>query len=185
MEIGKVIKELRTNVKMTQADLAKKSGVDFTTISKIEKGSRPGSISSHRKIANALGITLVELYKDLDRPSRPAVEVSSPGKHKADIFYYDKKAVSQILLERILGHKMMPEILLLEKNGETHLEQKPFGTEQFIFILEGSLEIKIGEATHQLRKDESIYFEASLPHLIKNISEKTTRALRMTTPAAL
>ena len=185
MEIGKLIKELRTNMKMTQAELARKSGVDFTTISKLEKGSRPGNVTTHRKLAEALGITLSELYRKIEEPSRPVLEVNSIGKHKTDTFYYNKKAISQILLERVSSHKMIPEILLLEKTGATHMEQKPHGTEQFIFILEGSLEIKIGEAVHQLKKGESIYFDASLPHLLKNICKKTARALRITTPAAL
>jgi transcriptional regulator with XRE-family HTH domain len=185
MEIGKLIKELRTNIKMTQAELAKRSGVDFTTISKLEKGSRPGNIATHRKLAKALGTTLSELYREMDEPSRPVLEVNSIGKHKSDIFYYNKKATSQILLERVSSHKMTPEMLFLEKTGATHIEQKPHGTEQFIFILEGSLEIKIGETVSQLKKGESIYFNASLPHLIKNVSSKTARALRITTPAAL
>ena len=185
MEIGKLIKELRTNMKMTQAELARKSGVDFTTISKLEKGSRPGNVTTHRKLAEALGITLSELYRKIEEPSRPVLEVNSIGKHKTDTFYYNKKAISQILLERISSHKMVPEILLLEKTGVTHMEQKPRGTEQFIFILEGNLEIKIGETIQQLKKGESIYFDASLPHLLKNISNKTTRALRITTPAVL
>ena len=183
MHIGEIIKKLRGE--MTQAELAKRAGLNFTTISIIEGGHRQGTISAHLKIAKALGITLSELYKGFDNPTPPLIEVTSKKREQVDVFYYNDKAVSQILVKQISKRKMGPEILRLEKGGITHLEKKTVGTEQFIHMLEGKVEIKIGEETLRLKKGESIYFDASLAHQIKNISNKTTSCLRVSSPATL
>ena len=183
MKIGKIIKKLRGD--MTQQELAKRAGLDFTTISKLEKGSLTGTITTHLKIAKALGITLSDLYKGLEEPKGQSFEITQTQKPSADIFYYDERAVSQILVKQLSKHKMAPELLRLEKDGTTALEQKPKGAEQFIFVLEGSVELKAGEATHLLKKGDSIYFDASEPHRIKNLSHKTSKCLKVTCPGAL
>lgn len=185
MKIGRIIRKIRTGAGITQAELAKKSGLDFTTISKLEKGSLTGTITTHRKLAKAFGISLLDFYKELDEPAVPAAEVSTGSKPKSDVFYYNKKAISQILLSRISRHKMVPELTRLETGGSTHLEQKPKGTEQFIFVLEGKIELKAGETVYRLRKGESIYFDASLPHVISNLAPGASRCLRISSPASL
>ncbi len=185
MKIGKIIKNRRLAAGITQAELAKRSGLDFTTISKLEKGSLTGTIVTHRKLAKAFGISLIDLYKELDEPSNQTIEAAVKTNGKTDTFYYNDRATSQILLSRISRHKMVPELTRIEPRGSTHIEQRPKGTEQFIFVLDGEIEIKSGEITHQLRKGESVYFDASLPHIIKNVSPTTAKCLRVSTPAGL
>ncbi len=170
---------------MTQQELAKRAGINFTTVSKLEKGTLTGTLSLHRKIAKALGTTLSELYKGLDEPPKTTLDINRAQKAQAEIFYYNYKAISQILVKQISKHKMAPELIRLEENGMTHTEQKPKNTEYFIFVLEGKIEIKVGDLTYQLKKDESIYFDASQPHIIRNLFHKTSRCLRVTSPAAL
>lgn len=186
-DIGKVIKGLRLKAKMTQAELAKRSGLDFTTISKIEKGSLIGTLATHQKIARALGMPLFELCRALEGPIKPVVEINQTKTKKpsADIFYYNEKVVSQILVKHLSQCMMGPELLHLEKGGVTDLEQKPKGTEQFIFVHEGEVELKIDKAIHNIPKGATAYFAASLPHTIRNISSQPAKVLRVTTPPSL
>lgn len=60
--IGLKIKELRKQQKLTQRDLAKKSGVSYSTLTKIETGVVQNStIELLKKLATALGTTLDQL----------------------------------------------------------------------------------------------------------------------------
>ena len=185
MHIGKIIQELRINSKITQAELAKKSGINFTTISKIEKGSLTGTLTTHQKIAKALGLSVSELCQGLEETTKPAVEINQAKAALTDTFYYDEKATSQILVKHLARRKMVPELLHLDKGGMTHLEQKPRGTEQFIFVHEGNIEVRIGDVSHQLKKGGSVYFDASLPHTVKNISTGSAKVLRISSPSTL
>ncbi len=55
------LRECRERAFLTQADLAKKSGVAETTINRIENGRHGARISTARKLASALGVTPQEL----------------------------------------------------------------------------------------------------------------------------
>jgi len=53
--IGEIIQELRKKKDMTQEELALKSGVSYTTLIKIERGSvQNPTVKTIKKIANAL-----------------------------------------------------------------------------------------------------------------------------------
>lgn len=60
--IGDNIKKLRAKLNLTQDDLARKSGVKYTTLSKIEAGvvTKP-TVHIMAKIAKALGVNIEKL----------------------------------------------------------------------------------------------------------------------------
>ncbi len=62
--IGNNIKKLRARFSFTQDDLARKSGVKYTTLSKIESGvvTKP-TVHIMAKIAKALNATIEDLIK--------------------------------------------------------------------------------------------------------------------------
>lgn len=49
--------------------------------------------------------------------------------------------------------------------------------EEFIFVMEGDLELTLGNKTYHLRPGESTHFNSDTPHKLKNISQETTRCL--------
>ncbi len=63
--IAQNIKRYRQKRKMTQKELAKKAGIDFFTLSKVETGvtSNP-TIETVMKIAAALGVSINHLMKE-------------------------------------------------------------------------------------------------------------------------
>jgi transcriptional regulator with XRE-family HTH domain len=60
--IAKNAKRLRHGREMTQAQVAKKSGVSVLTYSKIESGSASPRIDTLYKVASALGVSIHELF---------------------------------------------------------------------------------------------------------------------------
>lgn len=67
MEIGKRIREIRTQKEMTQAELADKSGVALITLSQYERGKRQPRLERLTEIAKALNVPIGELmgYEDM------------------------------------------------------------------------------------------------------------------------
>ncbi len=55
---GSLVLEARERLGLTKADLAERSGVDRTYISRIEAGRKPGSIEAVVKLAKVLDIDL-------------------------------------------------------------------------------------------------------------------------------
>jgi quercetin dioxygenase-like cupin family protein len=90
-----------------------------------------------------------------------------------------------MLTTDILKKKLMPVLITIEPGGATHREEAKVGTEKFLYVLDGTLEARLGETTHTLRRGSSLYLEASIPHSLKNVGSRTARCLCVTTPPVL
>lgn len=64
MTVGENIKRIREAKGMTQEDLAQMLGVTSSNVSQIESGERGLSIEKGVLIADALGVSLMELLED-------------------------------------------------------------------------------------------------------------------------
>jgi CheY-like chemotaxis protein/DNA-binding XRE family transcriptional regulator len=64
--LGIAVKAWRSRLKIPQDDLAKRAGFHRSYISDIERGSRNVSIKSIEKLADALGISVLTLFADMD-----------------------------------------------------------------------------------------------------------------------
>jgi len=61
---------------------------------------------------------------------------------------------------------------------QTHkpVEYKHEG-EEFIYVMDGELELTLGGTRHHLKPGESIHFNSEIPHKLKSLSNKDTRCL--------
>ena len=65
-QLGMRIKYLRSLKKWSQEDLALEAGINKNYLSDLERGSRNPTVKVMEKIANALGITISELFKGIE-----------------------------------------------------------------------------------------------------------------------
>ena len=70
--LGMSVKNWRARLKIPQDDLAKRAGFHRSYISDIERGSRNISLKSIEKLADALGISVLTLFADVDSRSGSA-----------------------------------------------------------------------------------------------------------------
>ena len=61
-EFGKRLKQLRLQANMSQEELAEWAGVSVATLSKLERGVVLPTLETATRIANALQLTLPELF---------------------------------------------------------------------------------------------------------------------------
>ncbi|MCK4312523.1 MAG: helix-turn-helix transcriptional regulator [Candidatus Cloacimonetes bacterium] len=64
-KVGKKIKELRNKAGLTQMELAGRASLDRTYINSVENGKRNISITNIEKIANALNVSVSDLFKNI------------------------------------------------------------------------------------------------------------------------
>lgn len=62
IEFGNRVKFLRQNMKLTQEQLAQKTGLHKNYIGMVERGERNPSLLNIRIIANGLGVAISELF---------------------------------------------------------------------------------------------------------------------------
>jgi len=186
MLIGKRVKELRKARNMSLSELAKLSGVQIATLSRIENLKMIGTLESHMNIAKALGIDITQFYQHLAGKTAAATAAQSEqDTPTTETFSYNDKASYEILTSSVLSKKMMPIVLKIEPGGKTNAEQNPAGAEKFIFVLEGLVEAFVGDKTYSLSKHKTLYFDASVKHSFVNSGKNVARVISVVTPVAL
>jgi len=184
MSVGKRIREIRKTQKMKLVELARKSGVQIATLSRIEHGKMTGTLDSHIAVAKALGVDITDLYKNISKQNT-SVDVHKADDEVKDVFLHSQSAKNEILTTRILKKQMLPSLLTLEPGGSTPLEQNKIGSEKFIYVIEGSILIHIDKKAYDLKANGSLYFDSSLEHYIENKAGQTAKALVVVTPVNL
>src|SRR3989338_2863672 len=99
MEFGELVRALRRAQRLTLAELARRSGIDQATLSRIETGKMTGTVESHRVIAQAMGLRPAELYAkwEDDGDVRQAVSVQTAPAPAQVTTYAPCKASWQVL----------------------------------------------------------------------------------------
>lgn len=65
--LGLVSKELRNQIGLSQEKFALKIGMDRTYYASVESGKRNISLANIEKIATGLGVTLTELFSQMEK----------------------------------------------------------------------------------------------------------------------
>ena len=184
--VGARLRMLRKAQKVTLVELAKTSDVDTATISRIETGKMSGTLESHIKLAIALGVKLTELYAGIEEARlKDAVSLQSSSQHRKVYVHEAGKSSITMLTTDVLHKKLMPVLVIVEPGGSTHREEAKVGTERFLYVLEGTLEAIVGDTAHALKRGSSLYFEASVPHRLKNTGHAVAKCLSVVTPPVL
>ena len=183
MKIGKKLKILRKEQKVTLKELSKKSGVQIATLSRMENNLMIGTLESHIAICQGLGISLSEFYRAIEEDTKK-VDVSKL-KERPESFVHSKRSTTEILVGKPMEKKFMPLLIKIKKLGQTHKEENKPGTEKFIYVTEGSISAKVGKEEYKLSKGDSIYFDSSLAHIFCNRGSSEACVLCVVTPPIL
>lgn len=184
MEFGLKIRSLRKERGLSLEQLAAKSGVALATLSRIENSKGSGTFRTHQRIAEALGIQLTEMYRDLQEPEQEAIFIQ-PEAEDAESFIYDEKASAVLLTNQVSSKQMLPQLLVLQPGGKTVLEQYRKGTERWLFGLEGTVNVTVGKKSYRLARGSTLYFKASLPHQFQNVDSVPAKIISVTSPVVL
>ena len=182
MYIGEKLHAIRKAKRISLTELSEKSGVQMATLSRIENQKMVGTLESHMQIAKALGLDVTELYQGL---SHKNALIDFGQDKNTDIFTHSDEASFEILTKNIMNKKMMPTLLRIEEGGKTNKEQAQGGAEKFIFVLDGHVEINVNNQIFTLHKNNTLYFDAALPHHFRNTGKGIVKLICVGTPVSL
>lgn len=185
MNIGDKLKNLRKTHDLTLEDISKRCGVGKATLSRIENNITAGTLRTHIKICEALNTSLKDLYEGIEIPQEEITALGEKNTEETEVFSYDEKTKSIMLTKSTKRKNMLPQILIIEPQGKTHIEQSISGVDKFTYCTEGQIQIIIEEKTYDLKKGMSLYFNAAAKHRFINIGKKTAKCIVVTSPVAL
>ena len=174
--ISSNIKTLRNQKKITLQALSEITGLTKGYLSKVERSEKAPPYSTLTRIADALG---VEVARILSQDMAPAADERlsiSRGKNQPVIDnpssfpgHYHRE-----LARDKTGKNMAPFILHApEKITKLYSHEG----EELIYVTHGCLEFTYDDKTYVLKKGDSVYFDACVPHAGKRLGETPAELL--------
>jgi len=177
---GAALKSLRTGRGWTLADVARKTGIPVSTLSKVENGKTELTMDRLLCISVALEVNIADLFGSpaRERAARDRARRSITRLGEGNVVassYGDYCYHAQDLLEK-LASPLIANIRArtLEEFGEYHRHEG----EEFLLVLEGELSLHTDTyAPVRLKKGESIYFDSEMGHAYVCAGEEPCRIL--------
>ena len=180
LEIIKRIKTLRKNRNITLKTLAKETGFTVGYLSRIENSMTAPPIPTLDRIARGLGMNIGYLLQE--------EKENHPRDLDPDLQVFKKKGISERKLNYDTEKGYRFEALALEmseRNMHPYLitaefdfgEIQQHDGEEFIYILEGTLEFLHGSNKYVLEEGDCVYYYAHIPHCGRSIGKKKAKVL--------
>lgn len=161
MDIGGRLKELRMRMGLTQEELADRTELSKGFISQLERNLTSPSIATLIDILQCLGTNVSDFFTSEEAEEQVVFGAGDYfEKHDAELFNTIKW-----IIPNAQKNNMEPVIITLEKGGSTYPDN-PHEGEEFGYVLQGSITIRIGKKSYKAKKGESFYFVSTKTHYI-------------------
>ena len=176
--IGRHVRELRRRRQLSARELAARAGVSHSTISLIERDRMSPSVDTLGAVVEALGTTMVEFFSGLRASHdhspvyRPEdlVEIGNPNEISYRVVGFNHFGRNmQVLLEHYVPGADTGAIF-------SHDAQEAG------LVLEGRIELTVGEETWILTEGHGYYFDSNRPHRFRNVGDGPVRIVSAITP---
>ena len=180
MDIGSRLHMVRMSKGLSQRELAKRVGVTNSTSSLIEQNKVSPSVSSLKKVLDGIPISLADFFTlDLagdanDGPYYGTDDLPDVGNNDIHYFLVGKRRGNRQMC--ILREVMPPGT----DTGDAMLSHD--GEEGGV-IVQGQVEITVGERVKVLGPGEAYYFESRTPHRFRNVGGDDAIIVSANTPA--
>jgi quercetin dioxygenase-like cupin family protein len=161
--IGKRIKRVRLDSKMSLDTMANETGLAKEFIKKIEGGQHRPSVGTLLQISRTLHLDSGFLLKEQDDTME---ERSNAYTKRTDNYAYTP-------LTPGAENKHLKAFRIVVEAGTSH-DGVGFqhDGEEFVYVLEGQVEVQVGDHVNVLGSGDSLHFNSGIKHDLRNIDDK-------------
>ena len=173
-EIGHRIKTLREEKGLSIEELSNLTGFDVELLSNIETSQVQPQLGTVIKLSKALDSAFSrlvsgvgdKLYSITRKHEQKVVSRSTSQKGKKQVYVYKS------LAPEVKGRHMEALVVQLEENPDK--EHSVHDGEEFIYVIDGLVELSIDDETFELEPGDSAYYLSTTPHLVAAKSGRAT-----------
>ncbi len=179
IHVGEKVKTLREQKGFSLKDLADLTGFSTALLSQMENHLVSPSLGTMIKLAKALGVKVGDFLGETE--GEPFAIVRKDERKTVSRFA-SKEGVKYGYAYESLGFEkknrhMEPFIVTLEPATVKTSKTSVHDGEEFIFVLEGAMEVILGNHTDVLYSGDSIYYDSTIPHRVQCHQDRVTTIL--------
>lgn len=180
LRIGQQIRDLRQDRRMTLQDLSTETDLSKPLLSQIENEQVIPPLATLLRISKALKVPLQTFFEEEDNTQKCLVvragdsnpfhrrpkQGSTPQPYRYHSLAYGKK------------HKHMEPFMVEfdpHQADQTNAVQHP--GEEFLYLLEGQIELCHGDETYLIEPGDSVYWDSSEPHSLTAVGDVVARGI--------
>ena len=166
--------KLRKGYGLSLADLSQHSGVAESIISQIERNETNPTLTTIWRLAHALDVSIESMLRGTEEG--PFIE--HLGRGTTPIFVSDDKAVPSCR-HRLAENRRLAAMVRFPGRSGGSSGVGPLmsgGSVECLSVLDGELEVEVGETTAAACGGETLRYRCDMPHRIRNLSEKPAHA---------
>ena len=179
--VGSRIKQIRELKKVSIEELAERTNIDKELIEKLENSKKMvPSLAPLIKIARALGVRLGTFLDDSDQLGPVVVKADEQQKGSRFMLQNSESRAHLNFLSLApnkAGRHMEPFIVEMEPSEQPDYILSSHEGEEFIFVLEGEIEINYGKDVYKLKKGDSIYLDSIVAHHVHAANNEAAKIM--------
>ena len=175
VQLAQRIRSVRTERQLTLEQLAGRTGLTKSALSKLENFRVTPSLGALGSIAEALGVTMSELFDGVDEKPRMVVV------RKDERLPLERDRPGSRIRYNALAHrrqdKVMEPFLLEVPIGVARSTRLAHEGEEFIMVLNGAIDYEYGDERLRLEVGDCMYADGSVEHTLNNPGDDTAEVL--------
>ena len=178
MSVGERVRTVRKKKGLSLLDISRRTDIDVAVLSDIESGTFSPPLGIISKLAKSLEMKIGYFISGEEKKAFTIVR----KRDRKVISRYDSARGARLgyEYESLAPHKRdryMEPFLMTLGPSEIEDERSTHEGQEFIFILEGKMEVRLGDETFILEKGDAIYYDSTVPHLAKCHGQEPARIL--------
>lgn len=179
--VGEKIKAIRESKLISIEELVERTGLAKEQIESIEANVVIPSLAPLIKIARALGVRLGTFLDDQDESG--AVVCRSHERMDNSISFSNNAMSARIHMQyhslsaSKADRHMEPFIIDIQATDENSYELSSHEGEEFIYVMEGAVEVAYGKKNHVIEAGDSIYYDSIVPHHVHGFEGQAAKIL--------
>jgi transcriptional regulator with XRE-family HTH domain len=165
------LKLLRIQHGYTLEQIAQRTGLTRSYLSKVERGLSTPSIESALSIAKVLGVRVDRLFGN--NSDEESITITRSEKIKVNNLSGSMALVSGLTS----GRFMRAFVIHPSSKGSRGRVMSHHEGEEILYVLEGKIELDIARRKEVLSKGDCAHFDSTVPHKLVSISERPSMVL--------
>jgi len=179
--VGRKVRELRKEKRYTLLDMVTKTGLQKSLLEEIEAGEVVPPVATLLKLAKALNVGMAYFFEEdigtgriaLNRKAdRIRLQKRPHHHHEGEVDYI----YESLEMKKANKHMepLLVEFLPMEVSRMVFMNHEG---EEFIYVLEGTLEFRTDDRVEVLHPGDALYFESDINHSFRSLEDGPVKAI--------